>query len=457
MIDIEQKRNVVKANNLVEARYKLTTVEQKIVILLISEIDFQDDSFLEYFITTGNLMNVLGVHDGGGDYKFIADTVDSLMSRVLHIPFQNGSWFKSHWVSSAHYDAEKGGITFCLDEKLKPYLLKLKESFVKYDRRQVLSLNSTYSIRFYEFMVKYRKLGSFRVSLEELKTALEITGDTYKKYSNFKLRVLEPARQELEEKTDIRFTYKEIRRKKGVAEFYFEISSSDKKEIKQLETKQIFSGVPQEPAIVGRLKRAGLKDADAREIWEKKFDYVDSAFRAELVAKGLDFEAYLEEKIFIVETKKKDGKVHNVGGLLVSAIRNNYGSATYAEEAGKKDLAVLQATIADLEAEKKLLIEQRNKKLQEVLQAFVEKKPAVIDEVTQKLLSMAECGLASLYNSGKSAAENYKIRVIRGIIDGEIRTSYPKVFAATLKKREPEIAAVEARIEDLKLQMSTKV
>lgn len=457
-LDLEQKRNVVKANDLVVARYKLTTVEQKIVILLISEIDFQDDSFKEYFITTSNLMNVLGIHDGGGDYKFIANTVDSLMSRVLHIPFKNGDWYKSHWVSSAHYEAEKGGITFCLDEKLKPYLLKLKESFVKYDRRQVLSLSSVYSIRFYEFMVKYRKLGSFRVTLKELKAVLEATGKSYNKYDNFKMRVLEPARLELEEKTDIRFTYKKVTRQKRIVEIDFEIFSNAKNANKQpvSETKPLFSGVPKEPEIVGRLKRAGLKDADAVEIWERKFDYVDSAFRRELVEKGIDFETYIDEKIFIVAMKKDAGKVHNPGGLLVSAIRNNYGSARFTEQVEKKSLAVMRESIAEFEDVKKQLIQRRDKMLQDALKKFLEKNPDVIGEVAGKLLLVAESGISALYNSGKTAAENYKNRLIKGIIDGEIRKSYPKIFAAILKKRDPEIAEIEARIEDLKLQMSTK-
>lgn len=451
MLDLCQTRNVVKANDLVMARYKLSTLEQKIVVLLISEIDFKEEYFSSYAIPIKNLLNALEMGSDGKDYHDLKAAIKKLMGKVLDISQPDGSWLLSHWVSSSEYDSKTKTVYFTFDAKLSPFLLGLKKAFTSYERKQVLRLSRSYSIRLYEIMAKNRRLGSFRIALSELRLILGIDQKNYTRYQNFKVKVLEPARKELEEKTNIQFNYREICQGRRIVSIEFTIAKNEPNEVKADDEK---AKVLEDPPVVVKLKMAGLKDNDAWKIWKEKFDYVDMAFRDAI--KEVDFEKYIDEKIFIVGMKKKEGKVDTASGLLVTAIRNNYGSASFTEQVEKKGLAVMRENLAELEDVKNQLIQRRDKMLQEALKKFLEKNPDVIGEVAGKLLLVAESGISALYNSGKTAAENYKNRLIKGIIDGEIRKSYPKVFAAILKKRDPEIAEIEARIEDLKLQMSAK-
>ncbi len=453
VIDLKQKRNVVKANDLVEARYRLNAVEQKIVILLLSEIDFEDNDFCEYFISTTNLMDILGIHGGGGDYRFISNTVDSLMSRVLHIPLEDGDWFKSHWVSNARYESKKGGITFKLDEDLKPYLLKLKKVFTKYDRMQVINLNSSYSIRFYEFMMKYRRLGSFRVNLEDLKKTLGVTGKSYNKYSNFKNRILEPARIELEEKTDVRFSYTERKIRKRVVGLDFSIFPNKAKEIetKAGDTSSMFPDEKEEPSIVGKLIRSGLKERDAWDIWTKKFEYVDVAFRQEIVDKGIEFEKYIDEKLAIVEQKKNQGGIRqSVQGFIISAIRNNYISPK-AEEAEKRKLqAEKRKSVDDLQERKREISERSDDETRAIIEAILIEEPGILEKAFENLMKDEQKGLQAIYKSKLTAVENYKSRIVQGVIDGEIKRQFPGKFEKIDQKFQDEIKEVDKRLEEVR-------
>ena len=58
----------------------------------------------------------------------------------------------------------------------------------------------------------YRRFGKLEIPLEELRSILEINTDEYTLYKNFKARVLETARLEMEEKNDICFKYEDVRR-----------------------------------------------------------------------------------------------------------------------------------------------------------------------------------------------------------------------------------------------------
>ncbi|WP_342732330.1 replication initiation protein [Salinibacillus kushneri] len=70
--------------------------------------------------------------------------------------------------------------------------------------------------------------------MEELRKRLG-TGNKYKEYSNFKLRVIDPARRELSEKTDIKFNYEELKKGRKVVALKFIISTNREKRTKIVE------------------------------------------------------------------------------------------------------------------------------------------------------------------------------------------------------------------------------
>ncbi|QIZ69148.1 replication initiation protein [Geobacillus subterraneus] len=209
---------VTKSNALIEANYKLSTLEQKIVLYLISQIHKDDDDFKMYRLPIQEFSELLG-YRGSPKYTEMREITKNLMRKVLEI--REGQKLKQmSWVSYVEYDGNSGYVSLSFDPRLKPYLLQLKREFTTYRLKNVMELKSSYSIRMYELLKRWQYVGEFEIQLDELRMMVG-AGDKYKEYHNFKKRVLNPAQQEISEKTDIVFSYEEIRKKRKVVSIRF--------------------------------------------------------------------------------------------------------------------------------------------------------------------------------------------------------------------------------------------
>ncbi|MFD2073909.1 replication initiation protein [Azotobacter chroococcum] len=63
-------------------------------------------------------------------------------------------------------------------------------------------LTSTHSIRLFELLQQFRSTGFYAVSVAEFRELLEL-GPSYERYSNLKLKVIDPAIAELREKSGL--------------------------------------------------------------------------------------------------------------------------------------------------------------------------------------------------------------------------------------------------------------
>jgi len=230
---------VTQGNNLIEARHKkpLNAREQKIILTMVSMINPTDEDFREYVISIKDFHEMLGLQ-GREKYTEIKMVVENLMSKVIEIPREDGGWLLTHWVSTAEYMQGKGAIRLKFVPELKPYMLQLKSQFTSYRLSNILSLNSTYSIRLYELMKKWQHLGKWDFSVEELRSKLGVGEKKYPRYANFKARVLMTAIEEVNEKTDLYISINENKNGRSVERIGFIIQHSVEKEIKLPEQKQ---------------------------------------------------------------------------------------------------------------------------------------------------------------------------------------------------------------------------
>lgn len=219
---LDDKNRVIKANKIIEARYKLSLLEQKLVILMASLINLEDRAFKFYRVNVQDIIKILDIKasEYGGVYDNIKRVCKQLASKPLSIENENGGWLVVNWVASVEYLPREGVIEFEFSEKLRPYLLELKKAFTSYKLRYIISLNSSYSIRIYELLKQYEKIGYRYFEVDELKQILGIE-KSYKLFADFKRYVLEVARKELPEKSDISFEYREKKRAQKVVGLEF--------------------------------------------------------------------------------------------------------------------------------------------------------------------------------------------------------------------------------------------
>jgi plasmid replication initiation protein len=209
-----------KANDLIEAKCKLTLEEQKIMNFLIAQIQFEDKEFKEYEITVDDFCKVTGCMKSGV-YARLIEVGKKLTTTSLIL--QNGARLSVlTWLSEAHYYTGEGRLTFTFAPSLKPYLIEMKQYgyFTMYEYSNIKRLRSVFSVRLYELLKKemgfYSKAGDgglkhYDFGLAKLKNILDVS-EKYKMYADFKKNVLLVAQRELQEKCDICFTFEEIRK-----------------------------------------------------------------------------------------------------------------------------------------------------------------------------------------------------------------------------------------------------
>ena len=226
-MSITENSLLVQHNQIIEARYKLSVGEQRLIKLLISMIDKDDKNFKVYQIPIKQLYELLGIssNDFYGKVKAISK---KLVSNVLTFKDNNGRELQVSWLSSAEYIESQGIVELEFSPKLKPFLLQLKLEFTKYKLGNVIHLKRIYSIRIYELLKQYEKIGKRRFDIPTLRNTLGIKDNEYQQFCDFRRWVLKVAQQELAEKTDIAFEWEEEKIKQKCVAITFIISKKNR-------------------------------------------------------------------------------------------------------------------------------------------------------------------------------------------------------------------------------------
>jgi hypothetical protein len=280
-----KNRIVRKSNVLVEASYKLSTQEQRIVLFLVSMLKPDDEDFKDYSLSIKEFSDLVGGNNKS-HYKDIRGITKKLISRVFSIKTQEEE-LQISWLSSAQYISGQGIVILSFDRKLKPFLLQLKSRFTKFPLHLVMQLRSSFSIRFYELLKQYHKIGLRVFDVDDLRGKLGIEKDQYKNFSDFKRYVLLVAQEELAEKTDISFKFEEIKIGRGVGKLRFYIT--EKLQVShQITDLELLSAIPipqEAPESIEMKQLIALLPEEYRAMesilkmlrkWlkEKNFDYV---------------------------------------------------------------------------------------------------------------------------------------------------------------------------------------
>jgi plasmid replication initiation protein len=337
VLAVNKKSLIVQSNRLIEAKYRLSVEEQKIIKILISQIQRDDEDFKDYEFRIKDLAEMLDM-EHKDPYGVLRAITKRLMTRVLEFfnP-ETQSLLQTAWLSSAEYKQGRGTVSLCFDPKMKPLLLQLQSYFTKYELGQVLQFKGQYTIRFFEFRKSFlgRRKKETVLTLKELRDTLGLKKQEYQQFFDFKKRVLEPARLELMEKTGSSFTWEPLRQGRGgkVAAIRFVFDGGHQAQDRRDEEATAPDAAP-----------GGLSEAPEEEslLHDPSVDLlvsfgVSSALARELAQQHE--EGYLQEKIAIVAARPDS--VKNKAGFLIAAIQEDWKDPRVEE---KKRLAEVRRT-----------------------------------------------------------------------------------------------------------------
>lgn len=319
----------VKSNKLINASYKMSALEQKLLLMAVAQIEESDCEFKQCIISINDFKGILD-NKNDNPYTQIKKVTRKLMERVLYAEDENGNWKLRHIVDKADYLANEGILLVTLEDDLKPLLLDLKRNFTYVDIKYALGLNSAYSIRIYEMLKRFYnpkdEYGYWTIKIDKLRYLLQVE-DIYKQYRDFKRRVILQSQKEIREHTDICFDFKEIKQGRRVEELIFYIYST-KKEKQVLNFSQ------------GTNNWAGSLNKEHQEVFDSLQDLGLSQSKATHYVQTQELDL-LKESIKTTQDMITSDKItHSAGQFLCSII--DRGVITGQTEFEKKKIKSLQ-------------------------------------------------------------------------------------------------------------------
>jgi plasmid replication initiation protein len=383
---------VVKANKLIEASYKLSLQEQRIVLALASRIRKEDKDFHWYKVRISKLAKFLGIEKDKNIYANVRKTIRKMMQKLLTVK-EDTKDIDLHWIDAADY-GEKGYVRITIHQELKPYLLELNSHFTRYCLKYVINFNSIYSIRIYELLKRYEPYKVMTSELIVLKQKLGIKEDEYALYADFKKWILLVAQREILEKTDISFEFQEIKDWKKVVALKFTIKQNTKNKIlaKAIDMKTEAEGIVESEEKAHRLDFFEALPDDTPENIKSMLNKIPETYRNSksilaalqkyLKENGLDYVqrniVYANKKSNAVNPLSSPGKKPNYISYLNKALENDWGLAHHENQQVKEEDEKKVKEAREAEERKKreeAEARKRGERLSEIAKEYYEKLP----------------------------------------------------------------------------------
>ena len=212
---------VVKANSLIEASYRLTLDEMRLLALTIGTMNPKSDQQVFEF-SVSEFVNQFPDVNVDRAYTQIKSAIERISERWVKTEDERHVT-KFRWVSSQTYFKKEGRFKIALTNEIMPYLTQLKGQFTQYQLNHISGFSSVHAIRLYELFTQYKRLGERYISVEELKKWLQLE-DKYDRYNNLNQWVLIPALSEINEKSDLFVGYEPIKRGRKIIGVEFNIT-----------------------------------------------------------------------------------------------------------------------------------------------------------------------------------------------------------------------------------------
>ena len=226
---------ITKHNKIIEASFRLTLSEQRILLSCIAQIDSRPGAPLitsenKFEVTASAIADLVGVSMDQAYYD-LARSADRLYERSITIdnPTPQEPWtkLKSRWISGIAYAQKEGKLRLTFASDVIPYISQLVGEFTRYKLSYVAQMKSMYAIRLYELLVQWQGTGEREIEVDWLRQQFQI-GDKYKTIKDLKRRVVQPAVDEINEHSNLWVTFGQRKIAQRISHFQFKFGEKQK-------------------------------------------------------------------------------------------------------------------------------------------------------------------------------------------------------------------------------------
>ena len=223
--DIKELDNPVlkMSNRLIEGRYNLTPVEQKVLIAMAAVISKNTKEFDKVKIRVKDLIEFCEIEETNG-YKLVKSATKQLLKRTLEIQYANGDWFGTHWLQSAYYKHKDAVIEYEIDKNLKDDFLNLYKAYLATPAKLLIKFDNRYTPRLYNLLKKMIKVKDFEYEIEYFCDRFMLPESYRNKHTHFEKKFMKVCVDEINDKSDIFVEYKYIKEGRSYTNIHFSVT-----------------------------------------------------------------------------------------------------------------------------------------------------------------------------------------------------------------------------------------
>lgn len=229
----DMKNEVVKTNRLNSVIQNLTLVELRLIQLAIVDSREKQEGLTAdkpLFISAQRYADCFNVESHTA-YEVLKGIEKTLFDRRFTFINERQNEVKSRWISQVEYHRGEGGISIIFTPAVVNEITRIdgyERAFTKFLLEQTANLNSVYSVRLYELLKQWLEAKKATLELELMRGQLGLGVNEYVRMSDFKKRVLDLAVNEINEKTDLKISYENVKQGRKIVGFNFKILEKPK-------------------------------------------------------------------------------------------------------------------------------------------------------------------------------------------------------------------------------------
>ena len=459
---MNNKKEVIKASAAVQVQNKMTLLQRRAWNILLAHAYDELPTEEWHHIGVHDLMQVLEFHSKNEDY--LKDALEALVGCKVkwNVLDKDGTAIWGVAALLAEAEIKSGVCTYAYGPKFRSLLYNPKMY-----ARVCLSLqnrfDSKHALALWELCIDY--LGAERdygetpfISLEHFRELMGITEGMYPTFKRLSEKVINPAIAEINRLSDFRATVDYQRQSRKIVALKFKIRRVVLLPEPNKGQGRLFPELDDMPVVVRDLQEAGISAHESWEIWQQGFSCVHEGVRPAVPAEGADraFEYYIREKIHLLKRKLASGRVENITGFLLEAIRKNFANPEFAHERTREAAAEAlkaskkrNAQVKRLEVQKAEIEQACEKALNDIYDELVRTLPEVLEAALTDIFA-GNAFLRQYYDPDKSALANYQASMIfKEACRPYLECHTPERIQAIRTRYATEIASLEEQIAAL--------
>lgn len=235
MICLDKDLKLKQSNNLILATHRMNIQQMRLFFYACSQ--YQGDLDIEVSIDD---INRILAYQGGNQREIIKNAIPTLMqSALVHIEDENGERW-SIAITDSYIKNDNKTVKFTFNKTVQKELEELRGYTWLY-LSNLTGMSSTYAVRIYEFFAmrlgSQNKKDTFDFDLNKLRIYLDCT-NKLEDFRNFERTVLKKAEKEINEKTNIKMSYKKIKTGRSITSILFTFKWKSKADVIDVKTEE---------------------------------------------------------------------------------------------------------------------------------------------------------------------------------------------------------------------------